>query len=65
MGAIAMELRIAAFRLLIAKLRKSAINNRKSSIKDDHNRDCLSTGFVEEPFDLGRQGLTSLLLRRS
>ena len=29
-------------------LRKSAINNRKSSIKDDRNRDWLSTGNMEE-----------------
>ncbi|MDB4745763.1 hypothetical protein OAG52_01225, partial [Verrucomicrobia bacterium] len=43
-----MEFRIADFRLLIAELRKSAVNNRKSSFKDDRNRDWLSTGNVEE-----------------
>ena len=44
-----MEFRIKGFRLLIAELRKSAINNRKSSFKDDRHRDWLSTGNVEEP----------------
>ena len=48
MGVFAMVLRLAGFRLLIAELR-GAINNRKSSINDDHNRDCLSIGNVEEP----------------
>ena len=43
-----MEFRIADFRLLIAELRKSAVNNRKSSFKDDRNRDWLSSGNVEE-----------------
>jgi len=43
-----MEFRIADLRLLIAELRKSAVNNRKSSFKDDRNRDWLSTGNVEE-----------------
>jgi hypothetical protein len=43
-----MEFRIADFRLLIAELRKSAVNNQKSSFKDDRNRDWLSTGNVEE-----------------
>ena len=32
----------------IAELRKSAVNNRKSSFKDDRNRDWLSSGNVEE-----------------
>lgn len=39
---ITMEFRIADIRLLIAAL-------RKSSIKDDRNRDWRSTGNVEEP----------------
>ena len=43
-----MEFRIADLRLLIAELRKSAVNNRKSSFKDDRNRDWHSTGNVEE-----------------
>ena len=43
-----MEFRIVDFRLLIAELRKSAVNNRKSSFKDDRNRDWHSTGNVEE-----------------
>ena len=51
MAVFAMELRIAGFRLLIAELRNSAINNRKSSIKADYNRDCRSIGYVEEPFN--------------
>ena len=38
-----------AMELRIAELRKSAINNRKSSIKDDDNRDCLSAGNGEKP----------------
>jgi hypothetical protein len=43
-----MEFRIADLLLLIAELRESAVNNRKSSFKDDRNRDWLSTGNVEE-----------------
>ena len=43
-----MEFRIADLRLLIAELRKTAVNNRKSSFEDDRNRDWLSTGNVEE-----------------
>ena len=44
---VAVDLR-TGFRLLIAELRKSAVNNRKSSFKDGRNRDWLSTGNVEE-----------------
>ena len=43
-----MEFRIADFRLLIAELHKSAVNNRKSSFKDDRNLDWHSSGNVEE-----------------
>ena len=43
-----MEFRIADFRLMIAELLNSTINNRKSSFKDDRNRDWPSTGNVEE-----------------
>ena len=43
-----MEFRIADFRLLIAELRKSAVNNRESSFKDDRNRNWLFTKNVEE-----------------
>jgi hypothetical protein len=43
-----MEFRIVDFRLLIAELRKSAVNNRKSSFKDDRNLDWHSSGNVEE-----------------
>ena len=42
-----MEFRIAIIRLLIAELQKSAINNRKSSFKDNRNHDWHSTGTVE------------------
>jgi len=44
---VAVDLR-TGFRLLIAELRKSAVNNRKSSFKDDRNRDWLSNRNVEE-----------------
>ena len=42
------------FPIVVAELRKSAINNRKSSINDDHGRYQLSTG-IEEGLNMDAQ----------